>query len=73
MPRLRSVSRREFISRLKELGFGDPEGGPDHALMRHPDGRLVKVPNPHREDIGVDLLRRILKNHGISRTDWFGE
>lgn len=72
MSRLVPVSRREFVSRLKDLGFGDPVGGPDHAFMSHADGRKVKVPNPHREDIGIDLLAKILRNHKISRKDWIG-
>jgi len=69
MPRLTPVSRREFIRRLKALGFGDPEGGPDHAFMSKGTLR-VKVPNPHEGDISVGLVTRILKNAGISRKDW---
>ncbi len=34
-------------------------------------GKLkVRVPNPHGEDIGVDLLKRILRQAGISEEEW---
>lgn len=72
MSRLVPVSRARFISRLKELGFDDPVGGPDHAFMCRGTLR-VKIPNPHRGDIGADLLARILRNAGISRKDWLDQ
>ena len=35
-------------------------------------GNLVlTIPNPHKKEIGVDLLQRILKQAGISREEWF--
>ncbi len=33
------------------------------------DLRLT-IPNPHRQDIGVDLLKRILRQGGIQRDEW---
>lgn len=30
----------------------------------------VFIPNPHRGDIGKDLLARLLRQAGISRSDW---
>ena len=34
-------------------------------------GNLVlTIPNPHRKEIGVDLLARILKQAGITRKEW---
>jgi len=32
--------------------------------------RTVPIPNPHRSDIGVELLRRILKQAGIDDDEW---
>ncbi|KUL00704.1 MAG: YcfA family protein, partial [Methanoculleus marisnigri] len=41
---------------------------------RHPfmvKGDLVlTIPNPHRPEISVDLLVRILRQAGISREEW---
>jgi len=34
-------------------------------------GELVlTLPNPHPEDISVDLIVRIIRQAGISREDW---
>jgi hypothetical protein len=30
----------------------------------------VTIPNPHGGDIGVELLRRILQQAGVSRREW---
>jgi hypothetical protein len=30
----------------------------------------LTIPNPHRGDIGRDLLARILRQAGISREEW---
>jgi hypothetical protein len=30
----------------------------------------LRIPNPHRGDIGVPLLTRILKQAGISPEEW---
>jgi len=32
--------------------------------------QALTIPNPHRGDIGVDLLAKILQQAGISRADW---
>jgi hypothetical protein len=30
----------------------------------------LRIPNPHEGDIAPDLLARILRQAGISRTEW---
>jgi hypothetical protein len=30
----------------------------------------LTIPNPHKGDIGRDLLSRLLKQAGITRQDW---
>jgi hypothetical protein len=32
---------------------------------------FVPIPNPHRREIGVNLLVEILKEAGVSREEWF--
>ena len=60
------ISRREFIHRLRRLGFSGPESGGRHLIMIKGKQRLA-VPNPHGSgDIDDSLLRRILKQAGIS-------
>jgi hypothetical protein len=31
----------------------------------------ARIPNPHGDNIRVDLLQKILKRSGISREEWF--
>lgn len=69
MPRLGPIHRRDFIQYLRRLGFSGPESRGNHMIMER-KGITVIVPNPHRGDISVGLLNRILKEAGISRTEW---
>ncbi len=65
------VSRREFIRRLRALGWSGPFPGGRHDAMRHPlSGVKVPIPNPHRGDIDWSLAKRILDQAGIDVTDW---
>lgn len=67
--RLTPVSRRELVRRLLRLGFDGPYTGGRHEFVVRQDRRLI-LPNPHRGDIGVALLSRILDEAGISREEW---
>ena len=69
MPALSPVTRRELIVRLRRLGFRGPYGGAKHEFMVRGDLRL-RIPNPHRRDIGVPLLTRMLKQAGVSPQEW---
>lgn len=60
MPLPRQPPRRELIRKFRALGFEGPYEGGKHPFMKK--GKLkVRVPNPHGGDIGVDLLRRVLR------------
>ena len=69
MKRLSTVPRRELLRRLKQLGFEGPYTGGRHEFMVRGATRLV-VPNPHRQEISVDLLVRILRQAGVTREEW---
>jgi predicted RNA binding protein YcfA (HicA-like mRNA interferase family) len=71
MTRLAGVSRRDLLQRLKRLRFEGPFAGGNHEFMVRGATRLI-LPNPHRHEIGADLLARILRQAGISREEWFG-
>ena len=63
------ISLREFVSRMKMLGFKGPFPGGRHMYMSQ--GSLkVRIPNRHGGDISVSLLIRILKQAGISKNTW---
>jgi predicted RNA binding protein YcfA (HicA-like mRNA interferase family) len=69
LSKLAPVSRGELIRRLKKLGFEGPYPGRPHPYMKK--GSLVlTIPNPHREDISVDLISKILKRGKIDREEW---
>jgi hypothetical protein len=67
--KLRPIGRRELIGRLIELGFDGPFSGGRHEFMLRGEQRLI-LPNPHRSEISVDLLQRLLKQAGVSRREW---
>lgn len=69
MPQWGPISRRRFVYALRSLGFSTPTPGGNHQVMER-DGVRVRVPNPHRGDIDVELLARILRIAGISREEW---
>jgi predicted RNA binding protein YcfA (HicA-like mRNA interferase family) len=69
MSPLSPVTRRELIARLRRLGFRGPYGGAKHEFMVRGDLRL-RIPNPHRGDIDVPLLTKILKQAGVSPEEW---
>ena len=69
MAELSPVSWTKLVRRLRRLGFEGPYRGGKHPYMIK--GNLVlTIPNPHRREIGVALLSRILKRAGITREEW---
>lgn len=71
-PALRPVSRRELVRRLRDLGFEGPYAGAKHEFMVR-DDRSIRIPNPYGSDIGIPLLRELLRQAGIDPTDWVAE
>jgi predicted RNA binding protein YcfA (HicA-like mRNA interferase family) len=69
LPKLKSVDWRILVKRLRELGFDGPYSGGKHPFMVKGD-LVLTIPNPHKGKIGVDLLKRILKQAKIPRDKW---
>jgi predicted RNA binding protein YcfA (HicA-like mRNA interferase family) len=69
MPPFGPISRRKLVRALRDAGFKGPFTGTDHEIMQRGDLAL-RIPNPHRGDIGRNLLVEILKQAGISRKEW---
>ena len=65
MPKLSPIKHKTLVKRLKQFGFEGPFPGGKHLYMIKNEIRLT-LPNPHRNEIGIDLLRKILKQTGIS-------
>lgn len=70
MAALVPYSRREFIRKLRALGYDGPFAGGKHGHMTKHGGATVTVPNPHGSDLSIDLLSRILRSAKINRDDW---
>jgi predicted RNA binding protein YcfA (HicA-like mRNA interferase family) len=69
MADLNPLSRRELVRKLKEIGFEGPFPGGKHQWMRRGALRIT-IPNPHRGAIDPGLIRRILRQAGISVDEW---
>jgi len=69
MPRLGPIGREDLIFYLKRLGFEGPYSGGKHSFMVRGNSRLT-MPNPHRKEIGISLLSRILRQAGIEKSEW---
>ena len=69
MPPFGPIGRRDLVSGLRRLGFEGPFAGGKHQFMVRGD-LVVTIPNPHRGDIGPDLLAIVLRQAGISRREW---
>jgi len=69
MPPFGPISRSNLVRALRKAGFESPFAGGKHAFIVR--GNLtLSIPNPHRGDIGRDLLSRILRQAGVSREEW---
>ena len=69
MPIIGPIKRKDLIQYLQQLDFRGPYSGGKHQFMLK--GHLrVRIPNPHRGDIGKNLLKQILREAGIDRAIW---
>ena len=69
MPRFGPLKRAELLKYLTVLGFEGPYSGGKHQFVIRGMLRL-RLPNPHQEDIGKELLSRILKQAGVDKDTW---
>jgi len=69
MPTLGPIKRKDLIYFLRQAGFSGPYSGGKHEFMLKGHWR-VRIPNPHRGDIGKNLLFRILREAGIDKEEW---
>ncbi len=68
---LSPVPRRELVRRLRRLGFSGPYAGAKHQFMERGAIR-VRIPTPHRGNIGVSLLSEVLRTASVTLEEWEG-
>jgi predicted RNA binding protein YcfA (HicA-like mRNA interferase family) len=68
--RLTPLHRKDFVRRLRKLGWEGPVPGGKHEFMVKGKYNLP-IPNPHGSgEISVSQLKEILREIGISREEW---
>lgn len=67
--RLPPIARSNLIKRLRALGWEGPISGAKHQHMVKGNVQLT-IPNPHGGEIGVNLLKVLLREAGIARDEW---
>lgn len=72
MDKLTQISWNKFVKKLRKFGFEGPYQGAKHPYMVKGD-LVLTIPNPHRKEIGVVLLSRILRQAEIDRESWIKE
>jgi len=70
MPKLSPINSKELIKILEKQSFTQVHQKGSHVRMVHADGRKTTVPVHSGEKVGVGLLRKILRDSGISRSDF---
>jgi len=65
----KNISWRKLVRKFRNLGFDGPYSGGRHLFMRKASLK-VHIPNPHKGDISRSLVAEILRQAGISPTDW---
>ena len=69
MPRWGPVKRKNLVAAFRALGFRGPFSGGKHEVMV-PGNLVLTIPNPHGEDIGLGLLKLVLRQAGVTRKEW---
>ena len=62
---LKPIKRRLLIEKLGLMGFEGPFSGSKHEYMEKGRHRIF-IPNPHKGEIGVVLLKLLLRELGIT-------
>lgn len=70
MPKLSPIRGKDLVSILEKLGFRKVHQKGSHVRMEHSDGRKTSVPLHSGENVGVGLLRKILRDTNISRNEF---
>lgn len=70
MSRVGPLPARKVVRALEALGFQVVRQKGSHAMLVHPDGRTTIVPIHPSQEIGPGLLRKIVRDAGVSMEDF---
>ena len=63
----RTISCRDFITRLQQLGFAAVRQKGSHIRFEHSDGRKTTVPDHGKANLPIGLLVKIIR-HDLKMT-----
>lgn len=66
------LSAKEIIKILGSEGFRPIRQEGSHVFFKHADGRTATVPNHPGEDLSRGMLRKIMRDTGLSRELFIG-
>ena len=69
MPNLSPLPRRILIKKLRKLGFSGPYSATRHQYMSR-NGEKIFIPNPHGKDIGLPIIKKIVRQLKISNQEF---
>ncbi|NOX63850.1 MAG: type II toxin-antitoxin system HicA family toxin [Chloroflexi bacterium] len=71
MSKLSPLKPAQVIKKLRKLGFVGPYPGGRHVRMVHPKtGKIIPIPMHKGKDVGVGLIRAIIREVGITPDEW---
>ena len=72
MPKLSAIRSRDLVKILEKLGFKGLRQRGSHLRLVHSDGRKTTVPMHSGEKVGKGLLRKILRDVGLTPDEFRG-
>ena len=70
MTRLPSLTGEQIMRALAKAGFQELRQRGSHIYLKHPDGRATVVPIHKGESVGKGLLRKIIRDVGLTREEF---
>lgn len=71
MPKLTPLKASEVIRKLRALGYDGPVPGGRHAHMVHyAKKKVIPIPTHGNKDVGVGLLRKIIREADTTIEEW---
>lgn len=71
MARLPKLSGKKLAKIIEKFGFDYSHTTGSHMVYKHPDGRRTTIPHHSGEEIGPELLNKIIKKDlGMTREEF---